>query len=157
MTTDTGSAAIGGAVPAASCSYSDVSGAVRTGSGIVRLRLDRVSAELIAQRGEEAAGKGIVLARAVPREQGRRDRWKRHATIDGLLHRPAAFARVLDVRVEARQIGILRERAGGQIQQPGSDDAGVPPQIGDRREIDLVVALLEQFEALGVRLHQAVL
>ncbi len=71
--------------------------------------------------------------------------------------RPAAFAGILDVAFERRQLGILGERARRQLEQPGADDAAVHPERGDAGEVDLVVAGVHQLEAFGVRLHQAVL
>ena len=74
-----------------------------------------------------------------------------------LLQRPAAFAGILDVALRAGEIGILGERAGGELEQPRADDAAVHPERGDGREVELVRARVHQLEAFGVGLHQPVL
>src|SRR5206468_8356747 len=97
-----------------------------------------MAAELVAQRREKPSRKRIVLTRAVPGKQRRGNRGQGNASIDRLLHRPAAFARVVDIRLELREIAILRERPGGKVEKPGSHHAAVPPQLRDGGEVDRV-------------------
>ena len=49
------------------------------------------------------------------------------------------------------------ERPHHQLQQPGADHGPVHPHLGDGGEVQRVVAGVHDLEALGVRLHQAVL
>ena len=57
----------------------------------------------------------------------------------------------------SRSWPLRLERADHQLQQPRADDRAVHPHLGDRAEVQRVVAGVHDLEALGVRLHQAVL
>ena len=85
------------------------------------------------------------------------DRRHRHAVLDGLLDRPASLARVLDVAGDLLQARVLAEGVGGQLQKPAAHHAAVVPEVGDSREVEVLVGRPQQLEALGVRLHHAVL
>src|ERR1700730_11440281 len=145
MTSVTGSRAIGGVCPTASCSKSD--------SGIL---LHRVAAELVAKRREHPFGERIVLARAKAGEKRRRQHRQRHGAIDPFMQRPPALARVFDVALQRGEFPVFRQRARGELEQPGADDAAFQPERRDRGEVEVVVAGVHQLEALGIRLHEAV-
>ena len=53
--------------------------------------------------------------------------------------------------------GSRCQRAFGQLEQPRAHHGALLPEPGDFRQVELVVVGVEQLEALGVRLHQAVL
>src|SRR4051812_33021962 len=55
------------------------------------------------------------------------------------------------------QVLIALERALGQLEEPRADDRAVVPELRDAAEVEVVVARVHDLEALGVRLHQAVL
>src|SRR5437762_12290671 len=102
MTRVTGSATIGCGSPTASCSKSAPPGALtaafavpRTGSGIGFPH--GVTAELVAQCGQQTLREGIVLARAVAREERRRHRWEWDAPLYRFVQRPPSFSRVLHI------------------------------------------------------------
>src|SRR6266850_199094 len=84
-----------------SCSNSESLGGFRTGaSGIVLLH--GMTAELIAKRREHPFGEWIVLSGSEAREQGGGDDRQRYRSFNRVLHGPAAFSRILDVRFETR-------------------------------------------------------
>ena len=81
-----------------------------------------------------------------------------HVAVDRLLDGPAALARVGDPALEVLEVlAVGLERAARQLEQPRADDGAVHPELGDRREVELVVARVQDLEALGVGLHHAVL
>ena len=82
---------------------------------------------------------------------------RRHVVVDGLLDGPAALAGVGHEALEVLEVRAVRpERPPGQFQQPRADDRALHPQLGDRGEVEVVVARVHDLEAFGVRLHQAV-
>src|SRR5439155_20196697 len=99
----TGCMAIGGFTPALSRAKTESFGALTAGpftagplGMCLRARfLHGMSAELIAERGEQPLAERVAVARAKAREErGRQDR-ERHRPGDGLVERPSAFARIL--------------------------------------------------------------
>ena len=68
--------------------------ASRSANDLHRLRFD-VAAELEPHRRQHLLGERVVLPRAKPREQRRRDHVGGHRLFDRRHHRPAALARVL--------------------------------------------------------------
>src|SRR6266567_4730242 len=61
------------------------------------LRLHRVSAELVAERGDHLGGVGLVLARGEPQEQRQRGDRRRHVLVHGREHRPPPLPGVLHI------------------------------------------------------------
>ena len=72
------------------------------------------------------------------------------------MQRPSPLARIFHVSFNTCEGGILSQRPGRQLEKPGSDDAAVRPERGDRREVETVLAGVHQLEAFGVRLHEAI-
>src|SRR5580700_3329314 len=103
--------------------------------GVDRLLTLDVAAEAKAHGREHLFAEGMLLPRAEPGEQRRRDhiRWDR--LLDRGLHRPSAFARVLNEAGEILQLWILRQRSGGEIEQPGRNDAAAPPNLRNIRYV----------------------
>src|SRR6188508_3054389 len=139
-----------------------------------------VAAELTPHRGKKPVGEIVVVARAEAREQRRREHGHGHARVDGGVDRPAALAGVRDLAEKAFEAGVARERSAREVEQPRADDAAVAPQLGDRREVEVVlevgalhgarrsfgvdacgaragVRLAQQVEAFGIGGHEAVL
>ena len=65
-----------------------------------------------------------------------------HALVDGGLDRPAAFARVGDAPGKFAQHGILYQRRGREIEQPGRDHAAAPPDLYNVGEVKVVFVVL---------------
>src|SRR5262249_40500992 len=120
------------------------------------LLLHRVAAELVAERRQHAIGERVGLPRAEAAEERQRQHRRGHAALDGLLHRPASLARVVDPAADLLEPRILNERALGQLEQPGAHHAAAIPERGDLGEVVSVFARLQDLEALGVGLHEAV-
>ena len=56
------------------------------------------------------------------------------------------------------RVGVLFERVGGEVEQPGTDDRALLPDAGDLREVEVEGLFgFEDGEAFGVGLHHAVL
>src|SRR5438105_10945637 len=149
MTTVTGAAATGGVSATARRSNSDGVSAI--------VLLHAMAAELVAERGKQPFGERVRIARPESREDRCGQHGHRDGTLERLDQRPTPFARIFDIRFEIRELGVFRERTGGKLQQPRSDDAAVIPEIGDRGRVDAVRARVQQLEPLGVCLHQPVL
>ena len=125
-----------------------------------------VAAEPVPHRRQQALGEGVLLARAEAGEERGGEDVGRHPALDRGGDRPAALARILD---EARVLGQARalgEGRGGEVEQPRGDHAAAPPELrdlGERQGVALACGDLlaggavQQIEALGVGLHQAVL
>src|SRR6185436_2712030 len=98
-----------------------------------------------------------LVARRKAREQRAGDRRYRDVLVDGLVDRPPALARVLDVRRDLLEVRAVRlERLVEQVEEPRAHDRAVPPDAGDLLEVEVELGVLYQLEALGVRLHQSV-
>ena len=72
--------------------------------------------------------------------------------------RPAALARVGGVardRLQPVAVGLERERS--QFAQPRANDRSLSPEVRDLGLVEVVLALVEDVEPLGVGLHEAVL
>ena len=139
-----------------------------------------MAAEGLAHRGEDAVAEVGLAARGEPVEERGGEHRHRHALLDRGLHRPPALARVAHVAgvlVEARRLvqrlRAVRSRSHEEMTEPrrqSSADRGdvelvlVEVGVAQRRRLGVRllrvqadVRVLEDVEALGVRLHQAVL
>jgi hypothetical protein len=114
-------------------------------------------AEPVAHRGQELVPEGRLLARPETVLQGHRDDGEGNPRLDRLDRRPAALAGIGHVRRDPVQAGVLRQRVGRQVQQPGADHAAVLPDFGDPGQVQAELAFPpHQPEPLGIRLHQPV-
>src|SRR6266576_1840959 len=121
-------------------------------------RADRVAAELLPQRGGDARGELDLVTRGEAREERSRDHRRGHVLVDRLGDRPATRAGILHVRRDVLELrAVLLERRVQKLQQPRADDRAVAPDAGDLLRVELELGVLHDLEALGVRLHQAVL
>src|SRR3954451_17774320 len=126
-------------------------------SGLLDL-LDRVAAELVAQRGQDAGGVVTLLARVEARVERGGERGRRDRHLDPVGHHPAALAGVVDVALQALEVvALLVERQLGELAQPGPHDRAAVPQPRDLLELDRELRLVHEVKALGVGLHHPVL
>src|SRR5688572_1261133 len=122
------------------------------------LRLDRVAAELLAECGQHTCPVALLLATAEAGHEAGGNDQRRDVEIDRLLDGPTAFAGILDPATDVAQLlAVLLERAAEQLEQPRPDHRAVHPRLGDRGKVQRVLRLVQDLEALGVRLHQPVL
>src|SRR3954453_20642772 len=75
-------------------------------SGLLHL-LDRVAAELVAQRREHARGVVALVARVEAGVERGRERRGRHGHLDAVVHHPAPLAGVVDVALQALEVVAL--------------------------------------------------
>src|SRR5579875_135003 len=125
-----------------------------------------VSAELGAHSGEDLFGKGVLFARAEAGEEGGGEDFGGNGLLDGGFDGPAAFAGVLDETGVVGKRWIFDQRHGGEVEQPGTDDAATAPELGNIGDVEFeafvfgeVFGILvdHEVEAFGVGLHDAIL
>src|SRR5215207_2257919 len=120
-----------------------------TATGLLRVRLplrgwvrglDRVPAELVAQRRVDRGREGVLATRGEALVQGGGDHRRGDALVDCVLHGPAPLAGVLHPRLEPLEVVALHlEGACGQLAQPGADHRSLHPQVRDLRVVELVL------------------
>src|SRR5687767_2533864 len=82
----------------------------------------------------------------------------RYVVRDRLEDRPAALAGIGDPAFDVREIGpLLRERALGELEEPGAYDAALQPHARDALGVDPEFACVDELEALAIGLHHPVL
>lgn len=96
-----------------------------------------MAAESVTHGGQELVGEGGFALRGEAVEQRRGEHRRRNAGIDRGLERPAAFAGIGDAAAELGERRIVLQRAGGEIEQPGADDAAVAPDFGHGGQVDV--------------------
>src|SRR5438105_7345509 len=111
---------------------------------------DGVTSELVAERGEEAVGEGVVAARPKAGVERGGDGGRGDRLLDGVLDGPPALARVLDVRLHGLEVRVLGERVGRQLEQPRSDHAAVVPERRDAGQVEPVRRIPHELEAHSV-------
>src|SRR6185312_1527583 len=121
--------------------------------------------ELLPHCRQHFLSKRVLLARAEAHEQRRREHVHRDRFVDGRLDRPAALAGVLHEARIFGQRGILHQRHRGEIEQPRTDDAAPPPDLGYVSKVQIIllifrelrlIRIAEDVETFGVGLHDAV-
>src|SRR5438309_10358058 len=65
---------------------------------------------------------------------------------------PAAFAGIGNAAGKAFERGLLKQRNGGESQQPGSDDAAATPHFGDICEIEIELVVFRIAQRSGFRI-----
>src|SRR6266849_373057 len=140
--------------------------------------LFRVTAELKTHGRQNLACEVSFASgqKALVQRFGEDGRWS--AGLDGGEYCPPAFAGIRDAAGEALEGGLLEKRDGGEIEQPGSDDAAAAPDFGDVSEVEIVlimfgiaqrrgfgvgfvvlladIGVLQNVQAFRVRGHQAI-
>src|SRR5689334_5429259 len=87
---------------------------------MANLGLD-VPPESLAHGGKDLLREGVLTARAEARIERGGENVRRNRFLDRGLNGPAALAGILDEARIGSKRRILRERRGGQIEQPGRD------------------------------------
>src|SRR5258708_17098921 len=87
--------------------------------------LHRVPAKLVAQRRVYLGAERLLLPRSDALQQRQCDHRRRHVLVDRRLHRPAAFAAVLDISLHLREIGIPGHAIGDELQESGEHHRAV--------------------------------
>src|SRR5215208_7968714 len=90
--------------------------------------LDRVPAELAAQRGYDLHGEGVFLAGGEAGEEGACYGVHGYVFVYGFEDGPAALTGVFDVAADAVQVGVLLEGALGEFEEPAAHHAALVPQ-----------------------------
>ncbi len=116
-----------------------------------------MSAELVAHGRQQLVGKV-----GQPRELKRSysavvSTGRRHAFVDAGLDGPAAFARVRNAAGKLRQLRIGQQRRGRQVQQPRSDNAAAPPNLGHVGQIEVVLIMFRIAQRRGLGIDLALL
>src|SRR3989304_6034244 len=114
-------------------------------------------AELVAQRGDDAHRKRVLLARCEAPEERVGDDVRRHAALHRIQDRPAALSGVVDVTAKRLQLWAFRERALTQLEQPRPHHAAVIPQRRHLMEVYAELRGLDQIEAFRICLQHPVL
>src|SRR6267142_1112726 len=109
-----------------------------------------MAAELVAKRGEQPVREGVVAPRAEAREERRGDGRRRHRLLDGILDGPAALARILDVGLEAFELGVGGQSGRRQLEQPRADHRAPIPERGDLPQVHPGLRPGPELEAFGV-------
>jgi hypothetical protein len=104
-----------------------------------------MASEFIPHSRQHFLREGVFLTRTESREERGRQDVARYRFLDGGHDSPAPRARILYGTRESRQIGILGECHGGEIQQPRSHYAPAPPQFRDVGKVEIVSMILGQF------------
>src|SRR5450759_4695317 len=101
-----------------------------------------MTSEAPAHRGEDFVAEVILSSGREPRVQRGGQNWGRRAYVDGCDARPAALARIGHSAREAGQIRALQQSLGGEIEQPGGDDAATTPEFRHRGQVERVLVQL---------------
>src|SRR5438067_11757986 len=112
-----------------------------------------MAAELEPHGGEQAVLELRLAARAEAFEERGGEDVRRHPLVDRGVERPSPLAGIGDPAGEALEARIARERGGGEVEQPGGDDAAAAPHLGDVGEVEvvLVVDWVAERSRLGIR------
>src|SRR5712692_4539861 len=114
--------------------------------------LFRVTTELEAHGGKNFGSELPFGARSEALVEGFAEHGGGRSGLDGGENGPAAFAGVGDAAGEALEGRLLEKRDGGEIEEPGSDDAAAAPDFGNVGEIEIVLVVfgISQRGGLGV-------
>src|SRR5690606_39847131 len=84
---------------------------------------------------QELVGKERLSLRSKTRKQRGGKHGRGHPGVDGGLQRPASFAGVGNASGEFFQSGVVLQRVGSEIKQPGVNYGAMPPDLGDLSQI----------------------
>src|SRR5689334_14977682 len=101
-----------------------------------------MTAELVAHRREDAVREVRCASRRETLGEGDAQHRSRYALVDRSRERPAPLARIGDTPREASEVWAVEKRRGGEIEQPRGDHAAPAPQLGNLREVELVLVVL---------------
>ncbi len=117
-----------------------------------------MTAKLVAQRCQKLRCIAFILTADEARHKRQRDDGRGNVEVDGFLYGPASLTAIGDPALNVAQGGICFQGPGGQIQEPGTNDTAVAPDFGNLMAVQgKLLFSAQDFEALGISLHQAVL
>ena len=112
-----------------------------------------MATEPVPEAVREPTGEPVLTA-PEPFGKGPVDQRDRHLLFERLLYGPGAGRPASDVIGDVAEVtALLPERLLAEFEQPGSDDRTVRPGSGDCFEVEVVPAVVEEFEPLAVCLH----
>ena len=111
--------------------------------------LFEVSAEAESHGGEEFVLEVGLAAGAEALVEGRGENGHGNGFVDGGFDGPAAFAGIGDAAFEFGEGRVFHERGGGEVEQPGGDDAAAPPDFGDVADVEVVLVVFGVAERRG--------
>ncbi len=118
---------------------------------------DGVAAKFVSHHGKHPVPKRILNARPNAFEQRQCNDRAWHIGCNGLCHHPAAFTGIRNMGPIPSQRGILSESLRGEIQQPGTNNTSVTPDLGNLRQIQFEgLVLFKQRKTFRIGLHQSV-
>ena len=132
--------------------HQGVSGRLCTASHCCVPRSFDMSTELCAKRRQDLVCRCAPATGGEPVVQRCAQHRCRHAFVDRGVNRPAALTAVGDVSLQALQLRIRAKGRGRQVDEPTGDHTAASPQLGDRRQIEVVLVVLRvgQRSCLGV-------
>src|SRR5262249_24878005 len=95
----------------------------------------RVPAELEANCREQPPRELILATRYEALVERGSEPGCRSGFFNGRCNGPPALARIGDTAREAGERGVLKQRQGRQVEQPGYNDAPATPHLGDIRQL----------------------
>ena len=98
------------------------------------------------------SAKSASPARAESLIKRRREHKGRNAFVNCRLDCPAAFAGIGYAPGEFGQLGILKQRCGGEIKEPRCNDAPAPPDFRDICQIEIILIMLGIAQRRGFRI-----
>src|SRR5262249_271030 len=116
-----------------------------------------MSAKLVSHDSKQPVSEVLFVARAEALHQRQCDYRRRKTLVYCLGDGPSPLSRIHNISLHPFQLCVFRKRLCGQIEEPGADNASVPPQLCDLCNVQIEITLLvKQRETLGVSLHQTV-
>src|SRR5579863_6307169 len=116
-----------------------------------------VAAKLEAHGGKNFTGKVVFAAgREALVERSAEDRSGRGG-FNGSEDGPAALPGIGDAARVTLESGLLEERDGGEVEQPGSNHGAAAPDFGDIGEIEVILIMLGIAKRRGFRIGFALL
>jgi len=111
-----------------------------------------MASELVAHGRADFLGHRVLLAGAKARVERGGEHFAIHGLLDGGHDRPAAFARIGNAAGEICERRVLRKGSRRQVEQPRADHAAAAPDLGDIREIEVVIEIVIHARR-GFRVH----
>src|SRR5215470_5328734 len=101
-----------------------------------------MSSKLITHGGKNFIRKVGMPAGAEPFIYGGRQHWRWYRFVNCRFDGPSALAGIRHAPLECRKRWVLVKSGRCQIQQPGRDDATVPPDFRDLGNVEIVLIVL---------------
>src|SRR5450631_92429 len=108
-----------------------------------------------AKRGQQLVGEVVTAAGTKALVQRGTENWSRNRLVDRRRDRPAPFAGIRDTTGKLLQVWTFEESGGGQVKQPGGDDAAATPDLRDIGQIQIIRVILGVAQRGGFRVGRA--